>query len=497
MKPLTSNTPNSYDTEMIPAIKPTGFREYDVRWKYPDDINLLGIQALGLGLGTQMYLRGLEPKMAVGHDYRSYSLSIKQALTVGLMSAGIEVHDIGLALSPVAYYSQFALGLPAAAMVTASHNPNGWTGVKIGMDPPLTHGPNEMAELRDIVLGGKGVTRSGGGLVTVNDMRAQYLDDVTKDVKISRPLKVIAACGNGTAGAFAPEALERIGVEVIPLHTELDFNFPHYNPNPEDMKMLHDVADAVKKHGADIGLAFDGDGDRCGVVDNTGDEIFADKMGVILARDLAKTHKGALFVADVKSTGLFGSDPMLKELGARCDYWMTGHSHMKRRVKETGALLGVEKSGHYFFAKPLGHGYDDGIVTAIEFCKLLDRNPDQTIADLKDALPRTWITPTMSPHCPDEEKYDVVKEVVARIEAMAAAGEHLAGQTITDMVTVNGIRTTVEDGTWGLVRASSNTPNLVVVCESPVSEARMREMFESLDNILQTFSNVGEYDQKI
>ena len=288
IKPLPDVTPNTWDFLREPMIAPTGFREYDARWQYPEAINLPGMQALGLGLGTQMHEAGVGTEIAVGNDYRDYSLAIKYALMTGLQQAGITVHDIGPALSPMAYFAQFHLDVPAVAMVTASHNPNGWTGVKMGFEKPLTHGPDEMARLRDIVLNGEGIARDGGKILRADGVRAAYLDDLAGDFKLSRPLKVVAACGNGTAGGFAPELLERIGAEVIPLHTELDYTFPHYNPNPEAMEMLHDMAAKVRETGADLALGFDGDGDRCGVVDNTGDEIFADKMGVILARDYAK-----------------------------------------------------------------------------------------------------------------------------------------------------------------------------------------------------------------
>jgi phosphomannomutase / phosphoglucomutase len=489
--------PNTWAFLSEPMIAPTGFREYDARWRYPLEINLPGVTALGLGLGTQMHERGIEPVIIVGHDYREYSLAIKQALVLGLVQAGIHVKDIGPALSPMAYFSQFHLDVPAVAMVTASHNPNGWTGVKMGFERPLTHGPEDMSRLREIVLGGEGVPRSGGGWERVEGLREAYLADLAGDFRMRRPLRVVCATGNGTAGAFAPELLRRIGVEVIESLTELDYTFPHYDPNPEALEMLHHMAETVRATGADLALGFDGDGDRCGVVDDEGLEIFADKMGVILARDLIGLYPGSAFVVDVKSTGLFASDPVLRAGGARVDYWKTGHSHMKRRVKALGALAGFEKSGHYFFAGPIGRGYDDGMRVALEICHLMDRNPGYSLSDLARALQRTWCTPTMSPSCPDVEKYAVLERLVARLEARAAAGGSLGGRRIVDVVTVNGARVQLENGAWGLLRASSNTPNLVVVCESPASEAEMRSIFEDLDAIIRSEPGVGAYDQTI
>lgn len=497
MKPLPVSKPNTWEFLRDPMIAPTGFREYDARWKYPQEINLPGMTALGLGLGTQMWKRGIEPVIAVGNDYRDYSLAIKNALILGLMQAGIHVKDIGPALSPMAYFSQFYLDAPAVAMVTASHNPNGWTGVKMGFERPLTHGPDEMAELKNIVLNGEGETREGGRYEFVDGVKEAYLDDLVGDFRISRPLKIVCATGNGTASAFAPEVLKRMGVEVVPLHNELDYTFPNYNPNPEDMEMLHDMAHAVKASGADMALGFDGDGDRCGVVDDEGDEIFADKVGVIMARDLVKLYPGATFVADVKSTGLFASDPDLIAAGAKADYWKTGHSYMKRRVKELGALAGFEKSGHYFLAEPIGRGYDDGMRVAVEICKLMDRNPGAKFSDLKKALPKTFSSPTMSPACPDTEKYQVLGRIVEKLVKRGEEGGSLGGVKIKEVVTVNGARVILENGGWGLVRASSNTPNLVVVVESPESDEQLRAIFQDLDSVIRTEPSVGDYDQTI
>ena len=496
-KPRSDLTPNSFDYENQPQVTANGFREYDARWLFGKEINLLGITSLGLGLGTYLAEIGVPLKIVTGHDFRSYSVSIKQALILGLMRAGCEVHDIGLALSPVAYFAQFALDCPAVAMVTASHNENGWTGVKMGAKRPLTFGPEEMTRLKEIVLGGAWKERAGGSYVAVPDMRETYLADVTKGIRLSRPIKVIAACGNGTAGAFAPEALRRIGAEVIGMDTDLDYTFPKYNPNPEDMEMLHAMGDAVRAQGADLCLGFDGDGDRCGVVDDKGHEIFADKIGVMLARDLSLVHKNPQFVVDVKSTGLYLTDPVLKERGVKTDYWKTGHSYIKRRTSELNALAGFEKSGHFFFNAPIGRGYDDGIVAGIAVLQMLDRAGDRKLSELYAGLPKTWGSPTMSPHCADGEKYKVVEALTRDYTALKEQGGTLLGQKILSVVTVNGVRVTLEDGTWCLVRASSNKPSLVVVVESPTSEANMRAIFADLDARLAAHPEVGEYDQKI
>ncbi len=492
---LKPNT-EAYEREIF--VAPQGFREYDARWLFPEQINLRGIQALGMGIGTIVHeMKKNPPAVVVGHDYRSYSATIKQALIIGLMAAGCKVYDIGLALSPTAYFSQFELDAPAVAMVTASHNENGWTGVKIGTERPMTFGPELMSHLKDIVMDEKYVVREGGSYEYVGDIKERYIADLTKDGKLKRKIKAVVACGNGTAGAYAPEALRRIGVDVIEMDCDLDYTFPKYNPNPEDMEMLHAMSAKVKETGADIAFGFDGDGDRCGVIDNTGDEIFADKMGVICARDFAAIHKNATFVADVKSTGLYNTDPVLKELGAKTQYWKTGHSYMKRQVNESGALAGFEKSGHFFLNAPIGRGYDDGILTAVTICRILDRNADKSMSDLKDSLPKTWGSPTMAPYCADDIKYGMVETLTKIYQDKKDKGESVCGQKIVDVVTVNGVRFTLEDGSWGLIRASSNKPSLVVVVESPASEDQMFNVFEEIDATLSTYKEIGEYDQKI
>jgi len=496
-KPLPSLRPNTLEYESLPMVKPTGFREYDARWLFEKEINLMGMQALGMGIGTLIHERGVRPDIVVGHDFRGYSASIKMAVINGLLAAGVNVHDIGLALSPMAYFGQFALDLPAVAMITASHNDNGWTGVKMGIDRPMTFGPEEMGRLKEIVLEAAFDLKGGGSYRFVDGFADTYARDLTDRPKLKRPIKVVAACGNGTAGAFAPKILEALGAEVIPLDAELDHTFPRYNPNPEDMQMLHALRDKVLEVGAEVGLGFDGDGDRCGVVDNEGEEIFADKVGVMLARDISALHPGCQFVVDVKSTGLFNTDPVLQANAAKTDYFKTGHSYIKRRVNELDAIVGFEKSGHYFFNAPIGRGYDDGLVSAIAILDMLDRNPGKSMADLRRDLPKTWGSPTMSPKCADEVKYDVVDRVISRFHQMKENGETVAGRAITDLITVNGVRVVSDDGTWGLVRASSNKPELVVVVESPVSEERLHEMFKAVDGILRENEEVGEYNQTI
>tara|TARA_Y100000590_G_scaffold191928_1_gene218284 strand:+ start:233 stop:1687 length:1455 start_codon:yes stop_codon:yes gene_type:complete len=476
-------------------INPLGFREYDARWLYPKDINQEGIKSVGLGLGTQIVLRTKKtPRVVVGHDYRSYSVEVKKKLIEGLINTGCEVEDIGLSLSPMAYFAQFNLNTDAVAMVTASHNENGWTGIKMGIEKGLTHSPNEMNELKDIVLKKKFI-KGKGSYKEIKGFKEIYINSLIKN-KLKKKIKVVIACGNGTAGAFAPKIFKEIGCEVIELDCNLDHSFPKYNPNPEDLKMLKAISNTVKKSNADLGFGFDGDGDRLGVIDNNGYEIYSDKVGLILARNLSKNYKNKKFIVDVKSTGLFSKDIVLLKNNCKTIYWKTGHSHIKRKVNETGALAGFEKSGHFFFNQPLGYGYDDGINSGIQVCHLLD-SQNKKISEILNELPKTYQTPTMAPFCKDEEKYEVVKSITKQVEDLKAKNISIDGQKITDILTVNGVRFSLEDGSWGLIRASSNKPSLVIVTESTTSDSRKKKIFDFIDNLLVKTGKIGEYDQKI
>ena len=478
-------------------INPLGFREYDARWLYQKDINKLGIENLGKGLGTQIikHTKKNNPRVIVGHDYRSYSEEIKTILKKGLISTGCFVEDIGLSLSPTVYFAQFHLNADAVAMVTASHNENGWTGVKMGIKKGLTHAPEEMKELKDITLNKKFVEGKGNEK-KIKDFQKIYKDNLINKNKIKKKIKAVVACGNGTAGIFAPEILRGIGCEVVELDCNLDYTFPKYNPNPEDLEMLHAISKAVKDNSADIGFGFDGDGDRVGVIDNKGNEIFSDKIGLLIARNLSHIYKNSKFVVDVKSTGLYSKDKVLLENNCKTIYWKTGHSHIKRKVNIEKALAGFEKSGHFFFNQPLGYGYDDGINSAIHVCHLLN-NQNKMMSEIINDLPITYQTPTMAPFCKDEEKYKVVEDLVKQVEEIKNNKTVIDEQIIKEVLTVNGVRFSFEDGSWGLIRASSNKPSLVVVTESPTSDERKKKIFDFIDDLLQKSGKIGNYDQKI
>ena len=478
-------------------IDPLGFREYDARWIYNKDINAEGITNLGKGLGTQIKknTKKENPRVVVGQDYRSYSEEIKDSLKKGLISTGCFVEDIGLSLSPMVYFAQFNLEADAVAMVTASHNENGWTGVKMGIQKGLTHAPEEMKELKEITLN-QNFSKGNGNEKQIKNFDKIYKDNLIKKNKIDKKIKAVVACGNGTAGIFAPDILKAIGCEVIELDCNLDWTFPKYNPNPEDLKMLHEISKEVKKNDADIGFGFDGDGDRVGVIDNEGKEIFSDKIGLLIARNLSASYPNSKFIVDVKSTGLYRNDKVLNKNNCKTIYWKTGHSHIKRKVNNEQALAGFEKSGHFFFNQPLGYGYDDGINSAIQVCHLLN-NHNKKMSEIINEIPKTYQSPTMAPFCKDDEKYDLVENIIKEIEKIKNDKIKIDNQEIQEILTINGVRFSFADGSWGLIRASSNKPSLVIVTESPSSEERKIKIFKFIDQLLQKTGKIGKYDQKI
>ena len=480
--------------EKSAKIDPLGFREYDARWLYPKNINAEGIKLVGKGFGTQITNKIKNPRVSVGHDYRSYSEEVKKNFIEGLISTGCNVEDIGLCLSPTIYFSQFNLNTDAVAMITASHNENGWTGIKMGIEKGLTYCKQEMTELKEIVLN-ENFNIGKGDYKLIKEFNNKYINELSKN-KIKKKIKAVVACGNGTAGIFAPNILRGIGCDVVELDCNLDYNFPKYNPNPEDMKMLHEIAKCVKENDADIGFGFDGDGDRVGVIDNNGNAIFADKIGLLIARNISELHPNSKFIIDVKSTGLFEKDEILNKNNCKTIYWKTGHSYIKRKVNEEKAIAGFEKSGHFFFNKPLGYGFDDGINSAIQVCHLLN-NQNKKMSELINSLPKTFQSPTMSPYCKDEEKYKVIDQLISKIIKFKNNNAKIDKLSISNILTVNGIRFTLEDGSWGLIRASSNKPSLVVVTESPTSDNRKKEIFYFIDKLLQETNKIGEYDQKI
>lgn len=456
-------------------IEPSGFREYDARWTVEPTaeagevgISYFGVRELGLRLG-QFLRRELnaDGRIIVGHDYRRYSENVKNALAIGLVQAGMAVTDIGLCTSPGAYFAQFDLDISCVAMVTASHNENGWSGVKMGTRPARTFGPAEMDAFRSFVANppaeSPGAER--GSYTYVPGMVSRYIDDLVASweprFRDLPRLRVAVETGNGTAGLYLPEILTRLGFDLALGNVKPDWTFPNFNPNPENIQFLRSVERLVTQTGSDVGICVDGDGDRLGVIDDEAKLVFADKIGLLIARHLQRQFgSDRPIVIDVKSTSLFQTELRTPVVWAK-----TGHSYVKAAVAESQALAGFERSGHFFFREPLGRGYDDACVAALAtlwmICSEKAVRREASLAGMLRELPPSFASPNRQPFAADDEKYHVVE----RISAELGERTHFAGKKIIDVNTLNGIRITLADQSWLLVRASSNTPNLVIIAE--------------------------------
>jgi phosphomannomutase/phosphoglucomutase len=486
---------NSFDYFEKTLIAPNGFREYDLRWLLGKEINPNGFYVMGRSYGT--YLRRIlgASQTVLGHDFRAYSQNLSFAFTLGLLSSVVDVLDIGLALTPMVYFAQHHYKCAGGAAITASHNENGWTGIKLANGLSSTLGPEDIVQLRSIVE--KGDFEDGRGKYEpVSGLYDLYLQDILSAGRLARPLKVVFAAGNGTAGRFGPPILRALGCYLIELHCEGDWDFPNHNPNPEDVAFLKSISQATRENGADLGIGIDGDGDRIGVVDDKGEEVFSDKLGLLVARWICPQNPGRNIVIDVKSTGLFYDDPILKKHNSRVITWKTGHSYIKAKVAETHALAGFEKSGHWFFSEPLGRGYDDAMVSTAHLLRMLI-GCGQSLSSLVEALPKTWQSPTLGAYCADNEKYGVVEQVVRLYEQDQKNGAVIGGQHIKELVTVNGVRFIFDDDSWGLVRASSNKPSLVIVAEAKRSRDQLYDIIEHIQARLAQTGKVGEYDQQM
>ncbi len=459
------------------------------------EINPNGFVVLGRAYGTMAQEVFGEKRVVLGHDFRAYSQELSRSLAVGLMSTGMHVIDIGLALTPMVYFAQHHFNARAAMQVTASHNENGWSGIKIANGLSSTLGPEGILQFKKYVKEGKFIS-GAGTYESFDGMGDLYGADAVSAGKLKRPIRVVLAAGNGTAGRFVPQVLRELGCEVVELDCTPDWDFKKHNPNPEDLSFLHAMSHTVIEQKAAIGIGIDGDGDRIGVVDDKGREIFSDKLGLLLARWIAPKNQGRSVVMDVKGTGLFYTDPILRESGAKVVMWKTGHSYIKAKVREENAVAGFEKSGHWFFNAPYGRGYDDAVVSSVHLLRMLD-DLGQSLSQLADELPISYQSPTLGAFCPDDIKYQVVDDVTAQYQDDKDSGTRIAGLKITDMITVNGVRFVLEDGSWGLVRASSNKPSLVVVAESCTSNDMMYDIVEHIQARLAATGKVGEYDQQL
>ena len=445
------------------GINPYIFRAYDVRGKVGIDITPEVFADVGRAYGTLVRRRGGKT-VALGMDNRVTSPPLKEAFAAGTLSTGLDVIDIGVNHTPLLYFAAAHWKLDGGATVTGSHNPVSDNGVKMvhGGAAPLTE--DEIQGLLATISSGD--FERGQGRQTSRSPREEYFGAITSRVALARPLKVVVDAGNGIAGSFAPELLRRLGADVIELYCESDGTFPNHLPDPEMEGNTRDLVAKVRETGADIGLAYDGDADRVGVVDERGRRHEADLILALLARDLLARHPGVPVVFDVKCSQALVDD--VRAHGGRPIMWKTGHSHLKRKMREDGILLGGEVSGHMFFAENW-YGVDDGILASCKILELMARDPRPVSAHF-DALPHFHSTPELKAPCPDDKKFALIAEL--------AAGFKQRYETID----IDGVRVLFPDG-WGLVRASNTNPYLTLRFEGKSAAAvdRMKaEVFDAL-----------------
>ncbi|HHV59451.1 MAG TPA: phosphomannomutase/phosphoglucomutase [Clostridiaceae bacterium] len=434
------------------------FREYDIRGRVNDEeLNEESVSLIVKGFASFLAKRGIN-RVVVGYDNRRYSPAFAKSAVDSLVSSGMEVFYTGLSLSPVTYFAQYHLNSKGAVMITASHNPDGWCGFKLGHDFSKTLGPDEIKELYSIIENKDFV--NGKGSVKEVDVRDAYIESVVSRIKMNRENapRVVIDAGNGGAGIFAYEIFQRLGCMTFQLNCDPDTSYPHYFPNPSDLNARKRLVDMVVHpyiH-ADIGIAFDGDGDRIGVIDHTGENIWSDRILMILARQLLEKKKGAKIVFDVKCSQALVDD--IEAHGGQPIMWKTGHSHIKAKLHGAQADLAGERSGHIFIGGDDYYGFDDALFAAAKLVEYLS-HAGKPIRELLKDFPHYVTSPEIKAHCPDNVKYGVVDRIVEDFKA-----------EFKDRVNdINGARVTFDNG-WGLVRASSNLPELVLIFEGKTGE---------------------------
>jgi phosphomannomutase len=447
-------------------VSPSIFKAYDVRGIVPSTLTEEVAEGLGRAFGSAARAEG-EKAVAVGRDGRLSGPSLSAALIRGLVSTGVDVIDIGVVTTPMLYFAASTL-CSSGIQVTGSHNPKDYNGFKMVLAGRAIYG-DEIQRLRQTMEAESWVTPGGGNVRNVN-LYAPYRDRIVSDIKLARPMKIVVDSGNGVAGASAPSIFRAIGCEVIELFSEVDGNFPNHHPDPSKPENLKDLIKALETSGAELGLAFDGDGDRLGIVTRGGNTIYPDRQMMLFARDVLTRVPGGTILFDVKCTQRLA--PAIREAGGTPLMYKTGHSLIKARMKELGAPLGGEMSGHIFF-KERWFGFDDGTYAGCRLLEILSR--DQDPSAVLDGLPTSFSTPELNVRCTEGEPHRVVAELVAKASFPKPA----------EVSTIDGVRVDWPDG-FGLVRASNTTPVLVLRFEGHTEAALHRiegEMLKLLRSV--------------
>ncbi len=445
-----------------PQILDAVFKAYDIRGTVPDEIDARFAHSLGMAAGTQARELGAR-SIVVGRDGRLSSVELAAALQAGLRSAGMHVIDIGMATTPMVYFATRLMDTGAGIAVTGSHNPPAHNGFKIVMDGASLYGEGITA-LRDAMRQPIESAGAAGGRTQMQIMPC-YTARLMGDIRMARPMKIAIDCGNGVAGAAAPALFRALGCEVIELFCEVDGSFPAHHPDPADPQNLQDLIYCLRYSDCEVGLAFDGDGDRLGVVTKTGQIIWPDRQLILFARDVLSRNPGAEIIYDVKCSRHVAR--AITEAGGKATMWKTGHSLIKAKMRETGALLAGEMSGHIFF-KERWYGFDDGIYAAARLLEILSGAPDPSA--LLESLPQSCATPEIKLETAEGEQFDLV-------EALRAQGQFPGAQSINDL---DGIRVDYADG-FGLARPSNTTPTVVLRFEGDTvaALARIEEDFRN------------------
>ena len=435
------------------------FREYDIRGEYPNQINEEVVRKIGNAIAGKCINLDIK-EICVGRDGRNSGKSLLEAMIGGLSESGIEVINIDLATSPLLYYAAKKNKYKSGIMITGSHNPKNHNGIKLVIDDKPVSGN----EILDLLNKDQKLSESVGSIKSLN-VKDSYIEEVSQSLKINKKLKIVIDCGNGAAGFIAPDLYKNLGCEVIELYSEVDGNFPNHHPDPGKVENLKDLIQAVKTHGADLGLAFDGDGDRVGMVTNNGEIVFPDKILMMLSKDLLHSQKGSI-IFDVKCSNALSQ--IIKENGGSPIMSPTGHFHIKNGIKKHNPLLAGEMSGHIFF-NDKWYGFDDGHYSGARIIEMLSKN-EKSIAEICNELPMLFSTPELNINVTDDSKFKIIKEF--------ADNCRLEGEKNT----IDGLRLDFEDG-WGLIRASNTTPKLVLRFEGRSEEILNRIQNDFLNEL--------------
>jgi len=453
------------------SVTPEIFRAYDIRGVVADALTPDAVRQIGQAFGSECVDRGIKTAV-LARDGRVSGPELIKVLAEGIQSAGVDVIDIGMVPTPVLYYATYKLETGTGVMVTGSHNPPQYNGLKMVMEGAALFGDGIQALHKRIVDGN---LNTGSGSHSTQDIMDDYLQRVLGDIKLKRPMKIAYDCGNGITGVCAPQLFEGMGCEAHSLFTEVDGNFPNHHPDPAKLENLEDLIKVVKENKLELGLAFDGDGDRVGVVDNEGNVIWPDRQMILYARDVLSRKPGARIIYDVKCSKVLPE--AITAAGGVPEMWKTGHSFIKARIKETGAELGGEMSGHVFF-KERWYGFDDALYAAGRLLEILsadDRSASEIFGEIPDSINTPELGVTLDV---DGAQHTFVEKFIANATFDGAK-----------LTTIDGVRADYPDG-WGLVRASNTTPSLVIRFEADSDEAMERIQGEFRKAMQNTDSSV-------